>query len=367
VGVGAANYVIALPEIVLKTLGITHSAARFFWPIYYFLLVFLGFAIQKIYSKKASLFILCFIVFMQLVDLYPLRQSIKAEYAKDMTGIYDASILKSKLWIDIAKKYKKLVLVPVVNQPAHWETFAFYASKYGLATNSIFTARIDSAKVDASNKIINTSIAAGQLDDDAVYIVQDGFVLPILSKANIDSPMINLDGLNVFLPNWGRCAACPPLDENSIFTINRLRPNLDEKVFFSSANQKAPYYLGRGWSWLESWGVWSDSSLATINLPTPSGRFAGIKLKMQAFVVPGKKGEQIIELTLNDNPKTYQKILFSESTPTTIDIPVDPKLDLGNLISIKIALEQPMPPRSLDIGNNDDRKLGIGLISAFFY
>jgi hypothetical protein len=367
VGVGVANYLITLPEIVLKVLGITHSAARFFWPIYYFLLVFLVFAIQKIYSKKASLFILCFIVFIQLVDLYPLRQSIKTEYAKDMTGVYDTSILKSKLWLDIAKKYKKLVLIPATNQPPHWETFAFYASKYGLATNSIFTARIDSAKVDVSNKKINESIAVGQLDDDAVYIVQDGFVLPILSKANADSPIIKLDGLNVFLPNWGRCATCMPLDENSLLTVNKLRPNLEEKIFFSSANQEAPYYLGQGWSWMEAWGVWSDSVLSTVNLPAPNGQFNGIKLTVQPFVVVGKKGEQLVEIVLNGNLKTYQKIIFSESTPTTIAIPVDPKLNLGNLISINIALEKPMSPRSLDIGNNDDRKLGIGLISASFY
>ena len=200
--------------------------------------IFLVFAIQKIYPKKVSLIILCAIIFIQVLDLYPLRRSIRAEYAKDMAGIYDASLLKSKLWPDIAKHYKKLILMPTVNQPAHWETFAFFASKYGLATNSIFTARIDSAKVDASNHKINASIATGHLEDDSVYIVQDSFVLPLLSKANIDSPLIKLDGLNVFLPNWRRCANCLPLDEGWLLTANKLRPALGEKILFSSSNEK---------------------------------------------------------------------------------------------------------------------------------
>jgi len=367
IGVGSENYLIALPEVVLKILGITHSAARFFWPIYYFLLIFLAFAIQKIYPKKVSLIILCTIVFIQVLDLYPLRRSIRAEYAKDMAGIYDASLLKSKLWPDIAKHYKKLILMPTVNQPAHWETFAFFASKYGLATNSIFTARIDSAKVDASNHKINASIATGHLEDDSVYIVQDSFVLPLLSKANIDSPLIKLDGLNVFLPNWRRCANCLPLDEGWLLTANKLRPALGEKILFSSSNEKSPYYLGQGWSWAENWGVWSDSGVSTLNLPTPSDRSNGIKLEVQPFVVPEKKKEQIVEIVLNDNLKTYQKVIFSESTPTTIIIPLDQKFNLGNLINIKISLEKPMSPRSLQIGNDDDRRLGIGLISASFY
>jgi len=367
IGVGSENYLVPLPDIVLKILGITHSAARFFWPIYYFLLVFLVVAIQKIYSKKISLGILCAIVLIQLIDLYPLVRSIRAEYAKNMAGIYDASLLKSKLWPDIAKNYKKLILIPTVNQPAHWETFALFASKYGLATNSIFTARIDSAKVDASNNKIITSIATGHLDEDAIYIVQDSFVLPLLSKANIDSPLIKLDGLNVFLPNWRQCAVCLQLDKTLLLTTNMLRPALGEKILFSSSNERSPYYLGQGWSWAENWGVWSDSALSTINLPMPSDRPKGIILKVQPFVVFEKKKEQMVEIVINDNPATYQKIIFSESKPTTIDIPVDKKLNLENLINIKITLEKTMSPRSLLIGNDDDRKLGIGLISASFY
>ena len=324
-------------------------------------------AIQKIYSKKISLIIICAIVLIQLIDLYPLVRSIRAEYAKNMVGIYDASLLKSKLWPDIAKNYKKLILIPTVNQPAHWETFALFASKYGLATNSIFTARIDSAKVDASNNKIITSIATGHLDGDAIYIVQDSFVLPLLSKANIDSPLIKLDGLNVFLPNWRQCAVCLPLDETLLLTTNKLRPALREKILFSSSNERAPYYLGQGWSWAENWGVWSDSALSTINLPMPSDRPKGITLKVQPFVVFEKKKEQMVEIIINDNPATYQKIIFSESKLTTIDIPVDKKLNLGNLINIKITLEKTMSPRSLLIGNDDDRKLGIGLISTSFY
>lgn len=367
IGIGSENYLIELPEIALKILGITHSAARFFWPIYYFLLIFLVFSIQKIYSKKVSFIILCAIVFIQLIDLYPLCRSIRAEYAKNMTGIYDSSILKNKLWQDVAKKYKKLILVPVLNQPPYWETFAVFSSKYSLATNSIFTARIDSAKVDASNKKINASISAGKLDGESFYILQDGYVLPVLSKANIDSSMIKLDGLNVFLPDWGRCSTCSPLDKNLLITVNKLKPVFGEKMLFSTANLKAPYYLGQGWSWLENWGVWSNSDLSSINLPAPDGRFNGIKLEVQPFVVPGKKGEQIVEIVLNGNPATYQKLVLSESAPTAILIPIDKKLNLGNLISIKMALESPMSPRSLGIGNNDDRKLGIGLISASFY
>jgi Family of unknown function (DUF6311) len=368
IGAGMTNYVIDLPEIVLKVLGITHSAARFFWPIYYFLLVFLAIAIQKIYSKKVSLLILCFVVLLQLVDLYPLRQSIKVEYAKDMTGIYDGSLLKSQLWLDIAKKYKKLILIPSLNQPPYWETLAFFASKHGLSTNSIFTARIDSAKVDASNKKIKSSIAQGLLSDDAFYIVHDSFVLPILSKANIDSLMFKLDGMNVFLPNWRKCVDCLLPDENLLITFDKLTPILQKKIMFSSENKNANYYLGEGWSWLESWGVWSDSASSTINLPIPNNKkINGIKLRVKPFVVAAKKEEQVIEIFLNEIPITHQKIVFDESTISTITIPLDAKLNLGNLLSIKIILEQPMSPRSLGIGNNDDRKLGVGLISASFY
>jgi hypothetical protein len=367
VGIGSISYLINLPDLALKILGITHSAARFFWPIYYFLLIFIAYAIQKIYSKKLSLIILCVLAFTQIIDLYPLVRSIKEEYSKDKTGVYDTSVLKDKLWGDIAQNYEKLVVIPAINQPVNWETFAFFASKYGLATNAIFTARIDSSKVINANKKLNELILSGNLESDTFYVVQDSFVMPILSTANIDSPMIKLDGLNVFLPGWRKCHSCMQMDKDQLLTMNVFRPALGEQILFSSTNKKAPYYLGAGWSWLENWGVWSDDAISSINLPPPNGEIHGIKLRVQPFVVHDKKREQKVEIVLNDNPETHQKFIFTDSAPTTIIIPVNKKFNLGNLVNIKITIENPVSPRSLQIGNDDDRKLGIGLISASFY
>jgi hypothetical protein len=83
--------------------------------------------------------------------------------------------------------------------------------------------------------------------------------------------------------------------------------------------------------------------------------------------VHDKKREQIVEIVLNDNPETHQKFIFTDSALTTIIIPMNKKFNLGNLVNIKITLEIPISPRSLQMGNDDDRKLGIGLISASFY
>ena len=367
VGIGSISYLVDLPDLALKVLGITHSAARFFWPIYYFLLIFVFYAIQKLYTKRLSLIILCTLTFIQLIDLYPLVRSIREEYSKDKTGVYDTSVLKNKLWGDIAQNYKKLVLIPAINQPINWETFAFFASKYGLATNAIFTARIDSSKIISANKKLDELIIKGNLESDAFYVIQDNFVLPIVSSANIDSPIIRLDGLNVFLPNWRKCHSCMQFDEEQLLTMNLFRPTLGEQILFSSTNKKAPYYLGLGWSWVENWGVWSDGAISGINFPLPNGEINGIKLRLQPFVVHDKKKEQIVEIVLNDNSATYQKLVFTDSEPITIMIPIGKRLDLKNLVNIKITLENPVSPKSLQMGNDDDRKLGIGLISASFY
>jgi hypothetical protein len=179
--------------------------------------------------------------------------------------------------------------------------------------------------------------------------------------------MIKLDGLNVFLPNWKKCHSCAQLDKDQLIIMNTFRSDLGEQILFSSSNKKAPYYLGAGWSWLENWGVWSDDVIASINLPSPNGEIHGIKLRVKPFVVHDKKREQIVEIVLNDKPVTYQKLILKESEPTTIIIPFNKKFDLGNLVNIKITLENPISPKSLQMGNDDDRKLGIGLISASFY
>ena len=355
------------PEFVLKILGITHSAARFFWPIFYFMILCIAYAIQRTYGKKLSAAILICVASIQIIDLYPLYQSIKMEYGKNLTGLYDQMPLKSPLWNQAARKYKNLILIPAMNQPIRWETFASLAAKYGLATNSIFTARIDSNRVIQANKNLDKLIAEGKLDNNSFYVLQDRFVLPILEFANSASPMLRLDGFNVFLPNWSSCNSCESIPRDALLTIQGFRPKIAEPIYFAKENPKAPYYLGSGWSWLESWGVWSDSDEASMFLPAANGKSRGVVLTLQAFVVHEKLPEKTVEIYFNDDRTSGKKIIFNDSVPKIIKIPFNQKLNNPDLITIKISISNPISPKSLKIGNDDERRLGVGLISASFY
>lgn len=367
IGIGSQNFVIDLPEVVLKILGITHSAARFFWPIYYFLIIFVVYAIYNVYSKKLSIAIILSLAIIQLIDLNPLMRSIHAEYARDLTSIYEDAVLKDPLWKEAAKKYKKLILIPAMNQPLHWETFALLASEYDLPTNSIFTARIDSSKIDIANKKLETSIELGKLDGDSLYVLQDRFVLPVLASANSSSPMLRLDGFNLFLPGWYDCDSCSRLPSKSLLTLKDFRINAGQELVISSHNNKSAFYLGSGWSWLESWGVWSNAEEAYIFIPTPNEIHGGINLNLQAFVVHQKLSEQVIDIYINGNKEPAKSVRFKNSLPTNIQVPFDGGAYPGRVIKIKISIKYPKSPKSLKIGNEDERRLGIGLSGVSIY
>lgn len=363
VGIGNENYLLVLPEPILKLLGIVHSAARFFWPVYYFLIIFSVFAIKSTYPKKYTLPIFILIVALQFIDLVPLYRSIRTEYSKDMSSLIQAPALKHALWQIIGKKYKNLVLIPAENQPADWANFAIYSANHGLGTNSIFTARIDSMKVLKSNEKLNALIENGNYDVQTVYIVKDSYVLPVLMSANESSIMVKLDGLNVFLPNWEKCIDCPTINVSDLITLNSLAPRLNEVIDFSTSNLRAAYYLDLGWSWMESWGVWSDAQESKINFLSPKGA-TKITLLVRPFVVPVKKPTQSVKVFINGG--SPQTIEYGSSDVSKIIIPIIGSSDNNQPVKIRFVFENLLSPKVLDIGNDDVRILGLGLISATF-
>jgi hypothetical protein len=134
-------------------------------------------------------------------------------------------------------------------------------------------------------------------------------------------------------------------------------------VFKDGENRGA---LISGWSNPEPWGVWSGGYEAQLGFVVLgiSGQDAKIFIECIAFVMPPKLPEQKLELW-SRNIKLGEVTLTK--SPNSFSFPLH-GLVLGDGHPIILRLKMPfaISPKELQIGNDDVRKLAVGLLSIRF-
>ena len=146
-----------------------------------------------------------------------------------------------------------------------------------------------------------------------------------------------------------------------ITPIDEIYPRSKSPIHFS--NNATQCFLKKGWSSSsEDWGVWSTSKEATLELSIPKNPIQSLDLNMRAFVSPKLPTQDIIITLNNEKPIQFKLNKFDQNTLKLI-IPAS-AINLGTL-KIKFEIPKAESPKSLGI-SDDDRSLGIGLISATF-
>ncbi|MDE2463150.1 MAG: hypothetical protein KGO02_05490 [Alphaproteobacteria bacterium] len=124
-------------------------------------------------------------------------------------------------------------------------------------------------------------------------------------------------------------------------------------------------YVVHGWSSPESWGTWSDASIASLmfRLPgLPTGNLT-FEFKSHAFLVPTHQ-----KLSVSVFVNGQQLKIFDYSYPQgasdsirTVNIPANLVAQSKGLLKIEFLLSTPVSPEVVGL-STDDRQLGIGMI-----
>lgn len=142
--------------------------------------------------------------------------------------------------------------------------------------------------------------------------------------------------------------------------ISNISPILDSPILFS--NNATQCFLQKGWIQnSEDWGVWSIGNEAILELPIPSGSNQ-FELNMRAFVTPKNSSQNILVSLDSGSPASFSLKKFDNNQ---IILPIPKTSKETGVLRIKIELSNAVTPKSLGI-NDDDRKLGIGLVSGTF-
>ena len=374
IGVGKIEFQIPLPASLLQFFGILRHSARLFWPVYYAILIVAAAFVCKNFSLNTTRIILFSCLLLQAVDLYPGLKKLHQELNQTHQNQLTISPLQDKFWEYAANKYQNVYLLPSKSEPnpdfmsrfasSDWKVFGRWAQQNKLNTNAVYLSRYDTKKQSDSFSKSQEIVKYSLYDENTLYIIKNEDLVPVLSALRGKNYLFSsVDGFNVLAPNFYKFNSKPHLGNWQNFDINTMRPNAGEIISFSRPGSSLiPYTLTRGWNNREDWGVWSKGNESVLTIPTPNVPIKSITLNLRAFV-NGAIPRQIIQVDLNNN--FVGEYSLDRFEGNLINIPLTSSEINAGYITLSFKIPMAASPASIGM-DNDDRTLGIGIVSFRF-
>lgn len=372
IAIGRKEFGFGISDSVYAIASIFRASGRFFWPMFYALNLACIFIITKAYAKKTALVLLGVGALLQVIDTSAGWRVMREHIANPEKNIPHVLALNNPFWDQAANHYEQVQLVPPQDKAPGWDQIALYAAKHHLSTNAVFFARVDVGKLAKAQETFVNSLYGSNWDPKILYVLQPDVVLPVYFHSNPDADLlVGFDGFAVLAPNWKNCKDCPVVQENLRDELNHLTKQISiNKPFgFGKGEIGTRFLIGIGgsWAWPESWGVWSNGDQAKIILPIPQGTLNNVpkqlKLNVRAFVSP-LHTKQDVEVFVDQMPPQPISLTNSDKNIWTIQLP--PDVAQRKYIELQFHFKNPVSPKDVGGVPGDDRKLGMGLISAQF-
>jgi len=372
--VGSWSWEFPLPDFAYQIASMYRASSRFFWPAWYSI-VFLVFAYlgRHLGSKQLiSLMVICATV--QISDTRAGWSSIRNLTMRPAQSQF-SSELRDPFWESAGTHYKALMRIPVDPLwvkvlPAHWSTFAAYAAKYNLQTNSTYLARQSVEKLTQSNSQLHEILAAGQWNLNTLYILSNEEVRTVLERSDPQRDLLaTINSHIVFAPGWLACSTCAPVPEMLRITPEMVQIQMDQVIGFDALGNGKYFLQGSNWAYPESWGIWAVGQSARLTFPLPANTGAKAKpptqliLEMRALVNSQNATQ---EISIAVNGQKLQTFFLNKDNHNQIVIPLGPQAIKDGYVELIFDLPGAKRPKDIGIGN-DERLLSIGLIFAQFY
>lgn len=361
IDIGNSHYSIPISERILFFLNIVRASARLSWPFQYLTILVACWLIIN-GNKKANVALFLALCTLQVVDTS--KGWIKIhEYFSSLKSVVTEHSLAHDFWRGLSTNYSVIKLVPPQNWPEGWNTYAAYAVENKMATNSVFLARFDMLKVQEAKAVTDKELVSGELNPKTIYVFQkwSDNLNQVIPKFDSSRDLLaRIDGVTVLAPNYKICTQCSRVD--SALEVESIVPKLSigEVVKFSKENKGADLLL-RGWTQVDSWGVWSIGSVSTLALPLSDLAPSQIKFSFRGMVGP-KHQITTVEVLINGEYQKTIQVTKQLNNSILLDIPV--KFRRDKFIVIEFKHLNPVSPKNAGYGNEDDRLLTLGMESV---
>jgi len=176
-------------------LGLFRSSGRFFWPVFYILLL-VSFYVLKTLKYKLVLLILIITLSVQFYDLNSILKQRGQVFEQQ---VFLDSIL-SEEFKEASQNYQHLAFYPVIPHK-NYMIFAIFAAQNDISVNNGHFARLIAGQGEyLANQI--EKIQAGHLDEDTIYVFSRDAELFVENLKMEDHSYIPIDNTFVLFPYY---------------------------------------------------------------------------------------------------------------------------------------------------------------------
>jgi len=366
--IGPWEFVIPLPDFFYRLASILRGSGRLFWPVWYVLVLYMVYGLTHSYTARVTNLILFLALLIQISDTSAGWLGKRAVFmTKPATELFLP--LADSFWGAAAKKYQKIERSSLPISPVFyyvgWDTWAKYAAKYHLGTNSAWLSRYNQTQLNAAKAALNERLSTGQYDPNTLYILDNDKVMPALLHLDPSKDLLaRIDGFYVLAPGWQACTSCPRVLPEQVMSLSSFMPARGEMIEFGK--DKPPKYLlniSQGWAHPEPWGIWSDGGQAQLILGLPSEPVSTLTLTVRAFVAPTHPTQEVRMVV---NGQAREEVLLKGDANNRILLAISKTDQALGFLNIEFFFKNPARPKNLGLGD-DERLLSIGIENAVFH
>lgn len=361
VGIGSYSLQFPIGAHLERLANVFRASGRIFWPVYYLIIVVGLYLLVRSQSTRVAALMLAGVAVIQIADLNLFRSGMHEKMMATPLTTWSTP-LKSPFWDQAADRYRKVRSLSPMNQHDSWSVFAEYAIRHKLATDIVYLARMDQnalarAKVQAAD-----SLATGNYSSDTLYVLDDSQVYFAKRNLHSDDLLARVNDFYVVAPGWKSCKTCTLEDPQVVeVSAENFGLKLGQTISFVKGIP-LPAYLAKGWSELESWGVWSNGPKSEIEVATAT-RPSRLVLKVDAFI-SSVTPVQRFGVEINGHPAGDFEVKSRSENTVIVSIPVQARdaIAEANLMKLTVKYETAIVPKAVGI-SGEDRMLAVGLRS----
>ncbi|MBR0671508.1 DUF6311 domain-containing protein [Neoroseomonas soli] len=210
VAIGGREFeAIPLPDWIVGKADALRASERFFWPVLYAALFGAAVALVRGMGARRAGFVLFAALMLQAADLRPGFARLHHYFTPQPPTV--PLRLSDPFWLEAARRYAFVRVVPTGMQAPNWEEVAVFAATLGLQTDAVYLARLDPRAVEAVNDSVARRLERGDYEPRTFYVLGDQEALA-RARAGMDPARDLLERFNdrwVLAPGWWVHAAEP--------------------------------------------------------------------------------------------------------------------------------------------------------------
>jgi hypothetical protein len=337
---------IELNKYMFAGLSIFRASGRFFWPVYYLILIFSLFFLYKSVSKKKYIIIILTCLLVQVIDI--------SGAIKNYSKIINKSIINENEHLNnLFKINKYLISASNSNYNPYFSKLSYLTEKFKIQkTNVVNLARVNRKVLAETRYEIYKNFYNKKIDTNTIYIIESFSHLRNLQSIFKDELYFyKIDNI------WLMTSIKEEFKvQKKIQFTNFKKINLNYNYKFNDSKDN---FMGLGWSYnnIKS-GIWSDGYISSLLFNIDNiHKDLVFEINCEPYL-NNKHKNQDLEIYYNNILIKKINFEFGKTNNNLITFELKKELIANNNVELRFNFKNPGSPS--DYGENpDSKKLGI--------